>query len=151
MRKYYTSPCYTLYALLRWPLVSSNWRVTCYCTHKLHMWDHSVSMQNYVKHVLGYDNVSEQARKGLLCLWCNWRTDWRTQFSAGTFIPMSVQNINSSLIYQVRTEPRGQQNSNGPPLGLFFGICFEVAGPLLVVVVGWSRKVWLGRSHGLRK
>jgi len=32
------------------------------------MWDHSVSMRTYVKHVLAYDDVSEQARKGSLCL-----------------------------------------------------------------------------------
>ena len=38
------------------------------------------------KHVLAYDNVSEQARKRFLSLWC----DWRTQFSARTFVPMSV-------------------------------------------------------------
>jgi hypothetical protein len=29
----------------------------------------------YYKHVLAYDNVSEQARKGFLCLWCDGGTD----------------------------------------------------------------------------
>jgi len=51
------------------------------------MLDHSVSMRTYVKHMLAYGNVSEKARKGFLCSW----HDWRTQFSA-SISEMPVKN-----------------------------------------------------------
>ena len=68
--------------------------------HKSHMWDHSVSMRTYVKHVLAYDNVSEQARKGFLCLWCD------GHFSVRAFLRCPPKH-QTSLIYltQIR-QPR---------------------------------------------
>jgi len=49
------------------------------------VWDHSVSVRTYVRHVLAYDNVSEQARKVFLCLWCNGLTDGHFSGIAASF------------------------------------------------------------------
>jgi len=59
--------------------VRTNVIVMSYVTHKSRMWDPSVSTRTYVKHVLAYGNVSEQARKGFcVCDVAEWVTDGHT-------------------------------------------------------------------------
>jgi len=55
------------------------------------MWGHSVSMRSYVKHVLAYGNVSEQARKDFgACDVAEWLTDGHTALLGCRYITSTM-------------------------------------------------------------
>jgi len=83
-----------------------------------------------LKHVLAYDNVSEQARKGFLCLWCDGVTDgmtdifqWEHFWDAGTkhqttliyYLSPSFVNLRSGVLRLTlnRRTPERRFTNNG--------------------------------------